>query len=57
MQGKSIKFFRQREYYMKVRYRQELLFPCLYPLFPFVALAFRAMPVSAAVVADAHIAA
>jgi hypothetical protein len=49
-----MKLFRQSEYHMEIINRQYLLFAGLYPQFPFYALTFGAMAVTAAVVADAH---
>ena len=37
---------------MVVGHIEEFIFSCHYPQIPFVALAFRAMPVTAAVIAD-----
>jgi hypothetical protein len=38
---------------MEIWYRQQFFFSCLYPLFTVFALAFRAMAVTTAIVADA----
>lgn len=37
---------------MKIRHIEQFTFPCLYPLFTFMALTGRAMPVPATVVTD-----
>jgi hypothetical protein len=39
---------------MEVRYRQEFFFTGLYPVFPLLTLALRAMTITAAVIADAE---
>jgi hypothetical protein len=39
---------------MVVGHIEEFIFSCHYPQIPFVALAFRAMPVTAAVIADMY---
>ena len=52
MQGKYIKRIWQCEYYMKIRHRQKVCCALLYPFFTLVSLAFRAVSVAAAVVAD-----
>jgi hypothetical protein len=53
IQAQLVKGIRKGKDYMKIRDRQEFFFSCLYPFFPFISLAFRAMTVLAAVIADA----
>jgi hypothetical protein len=57
VQSKGVQLTGQREHYMIVGAGQQFLLPLLYPLFPLVPLAFRAMPVTAAIVADMYYAA
>ena len=47
----------QGKYHVKIGHRQKLRFSCPYPFFPFGALAFWTMPVTAAIVTDTHMAA
>jgi hypothetical protein len=54
MQKQSVELVWNGEYYMKIAYRQQILFPGLNPGFPLCILAFGTMPVTAAVVTDAH---
>lgn len=57
VQGHGIKFMRKREHDMIVGAEQQILFPLLCPLLPFMTLTFGAVPVAAAIVADTYIAA
>src|SRR5215210_3432578 len=52
IQTQLVKGIRKGKDYMKIRDRQEFFFSCLYPFFPVISLAFRAMPVPAAIIAD-----
>ena len=52
MHGQLVELQGKCKYHMKVRYGEKLPLPCRYPVFPFVSLAFGAVAVAAAVVAD-----
>ena len=57
LQCKAIELLWQRKHQMKIRAGQKVCFPPLSPLFSFVSLTFRTVPVATTVVADADVAA
>src|SRR5215212_4046211 len=52
MHAKLIERIRKGKNYMKVWYRQKFFLSCLYPFFALFTLTFRAMTVTAAIIAD-----
>ena len=53
MQCQGVQLLWQGKHYMIVRAWQQVCLPLIYPLFPLMPLALRAMPVPATVIADA----
>lgn len=54
MQCQPVKLLGQGKHYMIIGTGQQVCFPLANPLFAFVALALRAVPVAAAIVTDVH---
>lgn len=54
VQSKEVQLTGKREHYMIVGTGQQFLLPLLYPFPAFMSLAFRAVPVTAAIIADMY---